>query len=118
MIQKLYALLLLVISILITSGCVSGTPQIRDDQGNLIPGSIATLEEIEIGGIGQYLLIRGEQTGNPVLLFLHGGPGYPQIAFARKYQRELEKDFVVVQWDQRGGRQILLTGYTRGFDES
>ena len=88
--------------LLISSGCVSTTPQIKDEQGRVKSQSIATFEEVEIGGIKQYLLIRGEQIENPVLLFLHGGPGYPQIAFARKYQKELENDFVVVQWDQRG----------------
>ena len=86
----------------ISSGCVSTTPQIKDEQERVKSQSIATFEEVEIGGIKQYLLIRGEQIENPVLLFLHGGPGYPQIAFARKYQKELENDFVVVQWDQRG----------------
>ncbi|WP_406242532.1 alpha/beta fold hydrolase [Tissierella carlieri] len=33
---------------------------------------------------------------------MHGGPGYPQISFARKYEKKLENNFVVVNWDQRG----------------
>ncbi len=69
-----------------------------------IPGekSIASLEFVEINGIKQALLIRGENRENPLLLFLHGGPGTAQIALARKHLRELERDFVVVNWDQRG----------------
>ncbi|QRG67642.1 alpha/beta fold hydrolase [Brevibacillus choshinensis] len=80
----------------------SWTPEIRDEKGNALPNSVASLEEITLGGIKQSILIRGMDRNNPVVLFLHGGPGYPQIAYARKYQQELEKDFVVVNWDQRG----------------
>jgi len=66
------------------------------------PNSIASLERIRIGEIDQYVLIRGEDNSHPVLLFLHGGPGMPAMYLAHAFQRELEKDFVVVQWDGRG----------------
>jgi len=74
----------------------SRTPQIEGSN------SIALIQKIELGEIDQYILIRGSDMENPILLFLHGGPGYAQISFARKYQEELEKHFVVVNWDQRG----------------
>ena len=64
--------------------------------------SIASLERIRIGGIDQYILIRGNDSSLPVLLFLHGGPGMPAMYLAHAFQRELEKEFVVVQWDRRG----------------
>src|ERR1017187_1685378 len=66
------------------------------------PNSIASLERIGIGGVDQYILIRGNDSSLPVLLFLHGGPGMPAMYLAHAFQRELEKDFVVVQWDRRG----------------
>jgi pimeloyl-ACP methyl ester carboxylesterase len=66
------------------------------------PNSIASLERIRIGGVDQYVLIRGNDSSLPVLLFLHGGPGMPAMYLAHAFQRELEKDFVVVQWDRRG----------------
>ncbi|OIK10348.1 hypothetical protein BIV60_21615 [Bacillus sp. MUM 116] len=64
--------------------------------------SISSLEEISIGGFKQTILIRGENIKNPLMLFLHGGPGTAQIGFAAKFQRDLEKNFTVVNWDQRG----------------
>ncbi len=65
------------------------------------PNSIASLERIRIGGVDQYILIRGNDSSLPVLLFLHGGPGMPAMYLGHAFQRELEKEFVVVQWDRR-----------------
>ena len=65
------------------------------------PHSIASLEAVRIGGVHQYILVRGNDTALPVLLFLHGGPGMPAMYLAHAFQRELEKDFVVVHWDRR-----------------
>jgi pimeloyl-ACP methyl ester carboxylesterase len=64
--------------------------------------SITRLEEVVLGGHKQSILIRGENINNPVMLFLHGGPGTAQIGFAPKFQSELEKHFTIVNWDQRG----------------
>lgn len=64
--------------------------------------SIAELDRLTIGGVPQYVLIRGRDAANPVLLFLHGGPGMPMMYLAHAFQRPLEKQFTVVQWDRRG----------------
>ena len=66
------------------------------------PNSVASLERVRIGDADQYILIRGNDSSAPVLLFLHGGPGMPAMYLAHAFQRELEKEFVVVQWDRRG----------------
>lgn len=73
-----------------------------DENGKPIESSISTIEKIELGGLEQYLIIRGIDANKPVLLFLHGGPGTPVISFVKKHNPELEKDFVVVYWEQRG----------------
>jgi len=62
------------------------------------------LEEITLGHLKQWIFIRGTDQSNPVLLFLHGGPGAPLLGMSssRKYDAELIKHFTVVHWDQRG----------------
>jgi pimeloyl-ACP methyl ester carboxylesterase len=65
---------------------------------------------ITIGGIEQWVTIRGDDRRNPVLLLLHGGPGDVQSPFVPTYA-PYEKDFVLVQWDQRGaGRTFAKNG--------
>ncbi len=63
---------------------------------------IAMLDPVQIGGMTQWLLIRGQDRSAPVLLWLHGGPGAAQMPLAHATTRALERDFVVVHWDQRG----------------
>ncbi|HEX2912731.1 MAG TPA: alpha/beta fold hydrolase [Chloroflexia bacterium] len=78
------------------------TPPIIDAQGRTVPGSIATLEKIRLGGSDEWISIRGNSTRNPVLLFLAGGPGGSQLATERYALGGLEDHFVVVNWEQPG----------------
>lgn len=78
------------------------TPQFRTKDGQVIEGSIVSLEQVNIGGGEQTILVRGKSASSPVLLFLHGGPGMPAMYLANAFQRPLEEHFVVVYWDQRG----------------
>lgn len=78
------------------------TPSIRDADGRAEPGSVSSLEQIEFGGVAQWVLIREWSAEKPILLFLHGGPGMPMMYLAHAFQRPLEENFLVVQWDRRG----------------
>jgi len=66
------------------------------------PPGVASLERVTLGGTPQWVLIRGRNPKNQPVLFLHGGPGMPLMYLAHSFQRGLENDFVVVQWDRRG----------------
>src|SRR5215510_3556975 len=76
-------------------------------------GSAQRVEQasfIKVGGIEQWVTIRGDNRRNPVLLLLHGGPGDVQSPFISTYA-PYEKDFVLVQWDERGaGRTFAKNG--------
>ncbi len=65
-------------------------------------GGIERLEAVRIGGIDQWVSIRGNDRRNPVLLMLHGGPGWVAMPTSWYFQRGWEEYFTVVQWDQRG----------------
>jgi pimeloyl-ACP methyl ester carboxylesterase len=58
-------------------------------------------QAVEIGGIQQWISLKGANDHAPVLLYLHGGPGNSVMSYAGKFTSELQKHFVVVQWDQR-----------------
>ena len=63
---------------------------------------------IELGGEKQYVEITGASSDNPVLLFLHGGPGWPQTPHLRYFNADLTKDVTLVAWDQSGcGRSFM-----------
>ena len=77
--------------------------------------SAASIDEgmfVSVGGIEQWVQIRGEDRNNPVVLVLHGGPGFSYVPFTPSF-RSWEHSFTVVQWDQRGtGKTFGRNGKT------
>src|SRR5687768_9786398 len=63
--------------------------------------SVDRQETILIGGIKQYITIKGKDASLPLLLFLHGGPGGSVMHYADNFTGKLQEHFVVIQWDQR-----------------
>ena len=88
-----------IVSLLTSVGCAHTVP-FRDAHSHLIPGSIAALETVSVGGIPQRLWFRGINTANPALLILHGGPGASEAALFRHFNVDLEHHFLVVNWEQ------------------
>jgi pimeloyl-ACP methyl ester carboxylesterase len=77
------------------------------------PHAIDEEKYIPIGGIEQWVSIRGEDRANPVLLFAHGGPGATHTIF-KATLRPWEKYFTIVQWDQRGsGKTMHKNGFAK-----
>ena len=73
---------------------------------------INSLRKISLGGAEQWILIRGWDRTNPVLLFLHGGPGAPLFPKVQKigFETGLEEKFVMVYWEQKGtGKSYSLS---------
>jgi pimeloyl-ACP methyl ester carboxylesterase len=66
---------------------------------------------VRIGGIDQWIAIRGDDVRNPVIVYLHGGPAEAQSPFLAEF-RPWEKHFTVVNWDQRGSGNTLLRNGT------
>jgi len=63
---------------------------------------VKTHEGVKVGGIKQWIGAKGEDATKPVLLFLHGGPGFSSRVYSKMFIKDLKKDFIIVQWDQRG----------------
>ncbi len=64
-------------------------------------GSIDEQGFVRIGGIDQWIAIQGQDVGKPAILYLHGGPAEAQSPFLKEFI-PWERDFIVVNWDQRG----------------
>lgn len=78
------------------------TARLTELQKVRTPEGIESLEQVDLGGAKQWISIRGQNRKNPVLLFIHGGPGVPEMPNRWFFQRPWEDFFTVVQWDQRG----------------
>lgn len=78
------------------------TPAIKDGNGQVKPNSIAVMEKVHLGGLEQWMVIRGHDRSNPLLVFLAGGPGSADWSTARKYFPQLEEHFTLVHWAPRG----------------
>ena len=78
------------------------TPPFTDAAGDVIEGSIAEIKTLTLGDVTQAVIIRGISVENPVLLFLHGGPGTSEFKLLRDHCPQLEELFTIAHWEQRG----------------
>jgi pimeloyl-ACP methyl ester carboxylesterase len=83
-------------------GKTGRTPAFKDAAGRPLESAVAEAGALTIGGLAQWVLIRGRNRGAPLLIILHGGPGSSETSLFRAFNAELEDAFVVVYWDQRG----------------
>lgn len=86
-------------------------PMIDDMRRPVAPRAIAVSEAIDLNGLPQWVTIRGADKANPVLIYVHGGPGAAEMGRAWPYQKAWEDYFTVVQWDQPGtGKTLRAAG--------
>lgn len=94
--------LLAAFAIIIWFSREGSTPPFVDARGIAIKGSVAEMRWLRLGGVEQSVVIRGRSSDAPVLIWLHGGPGFPETGYWRKHNAELENHFMVAYWTQRG----------------
>lgn len=87
------------------------TPPILGADGTRLPNSIASLERMVLGETEQWVLLRGVDRDNPVLLFLSNATSGSETGLVRRYNAALEQRFVVVTWDQRGTGKSFKAGF-------
>src|SRR3569623_3235766 len=104
-------LLSLLFSVSIFGGAASAAEPITRDRAAAIIGEVRRITSsngidesraIEIGGIRQWITVRGKNRDNPILLVIHGGPASPELANRWLFEDPWTDFFTVVEWDQRG----------------
>ncbi|WP_206663588.1 alpha/beta fold hydrolase [Sporolactobacillus shoreae] len=101
LLSLLLACILIVVSVLFAWSPGKPAPFLNES-GKVLKGSISEKIYVNINGVKQGMFIESKNKANPVLLFLHGGPGMPEYAFTQKYPTSLENYFTVCYWEQRG----------------
>jgi pimeloyl-ACP methyl ester carboxylesterase len=102
---------LLILAVFIWTTASGSPDQSRSSNAEMPPVRLNEEAYVRIGGIEQWITIKGENRRNPIVLFLHGGPGNALSPFAESEFGVWEHEFNLVQWDQRGaGRTFVKSG--------
>lgn len=103
--KKVIAYLISIMCIVLLS-CVTSTPIIKNSETFQ---AVSIVKKVKINDVEQYISIRGNDINNPIIIFLHGGPGTSVMPLSRIYNQELENHYIVVNWDQRGAGKSKIT---------
>jgi pimeloyl-ACP methyl ester carboxylesterase len=97
---KIFGIVLAAIILLpiITVFIIRGVNNIRFQ----LPDGVQEKLYVELGGTSQFINIRGADKENPVVIWLHGGPGSPDTFLTTTWGLDLENDYTFIRWDQRG----------------
>lgn len=101
-----------------TDKYASGKRIIGDLEKILSPKGIQENYEASIGGIKQWVFVRGQDRDNPLILFVHGGPASPMSPLTWMFQRPIEEYFTVVHYDQRAAGKTYLSNDTTGLGKT
>ena len=102
------------LALIILAGCLSlmAFKTVRKDKP-IYPGvKIDSLYDLNINGCQQKILVQSNNTNNPLLLYLHGGPGSSFMMYSHTFSKRLTDHFILVNWDQRG----TALSYHEGMD--
>lgn len=101
LLSVLLACILILVGVLFAWSPGKPSPFLNEN-GKVLAGSISEKIYVNINGVKQGMFIKSKNKANPVLLFLHGGPGMPEYFLGEKYLSGLEDNFTVCYWEQRG----------------
>lgn len=102
--KAMLIVLIVILSIILLAVMSVFIPRLINSYNNKIDTENGIQEStyIDIDGMKQYIQIRGENTENPVMIFIHGGPASPMGYVSAYYQKELESELTIINYDQRG----------------
>ena len=84
--------------ILLFSSLVAGPKRVWADSH----AGVDSLYDVEINGCKQKILVQARDLNDPLLLYLHGGPGSSIMLMSHVFSQKLREHFIFVNWDQRG----------------
>jgi len=97
--QKLSTSISIIVFMLLMSSCAT-----QHRFAEFRQRKVHHFDMVSIGGVKQAIMINSKSKDNPVLVYLHGGPGFPMLPFEpfESQMKDLEKHFTIVYWEQRG----------------
>ncbi len=96
---RVHIFIISILVLVLLTSCLSYRASVISEEG------VYYFQKVDIGGIKQSVMIRGQDKNNPVMLYLHGGPGYPLFPLDDEpggVMKQLETSFTMVYWEQRG----------------
>jgi pimeloyl-ACP methyl ester carboxylesterase len=109
----------LIIVLLATVAAATVNAQSAPERAPIAATRPAAIDEgafVTINGVEQWIVVRGDDVANPVLLWVHGGPGGAGGSFATPLFRDWERYYAVVQWDQPGSGATLAKSGEAGLE--
>ena len=91
---------------------------IKDLDSIVTPNGVQENYSVTIGGIKQWVYVRGQNKDNPIILFVHGGPASPLSPVMWMFQRPIEEYFTVVNYDQRAAGKTYASNDTAGLGKT
>ncbi len=99
---------IVLVTVVLLMGCQNHNKKVGQGEQSESTKPVQEKAFVELGGEKQYVEMAGSSDQSPVLLFLHGGPGWPQTPHLRYFNADLKEDMIVVSWDQAGCGQSYL----------
>jgi pimeloyl-ACP methyl ester carboxylesterase len=91
---------------------------VTDRDSIVTPNGVQQTFQATVGGLSQWVYVRGQEKQNPIILFVHGGPASPMAPVAWMWQKPLEEYFTMVHYDQRGAGKTYATTDTTGLGKT